>query len=78
MYSVWEKLCFFSRIKETYNSETHPGRSYTKRTKNMLNAIDEFMNILKKCADSCNWDFSLPEDTRKMISSFDAVKLWQF
>ena len=28
-----KKMCFFSRIKETYNSETCPGRSYTNRTK---------------------------------------------
>ena len=46
----------------------------------MLNTIDEFMNIVKKCADLCNGDFSLPEDTRKMISSFnftpdDTIKL---
>ena len=37
----------------------------------MLIAIDEFMNIVKKCADSCNEDLCLPEDTRKMFSSFD-------
>ena len=30
---AWERVCFFSRIKETHNSETCPGRSYTKRAK---------------------------------------------
>ena len=78
---MWERACFFSRIKETHNSETCPGRSYTKRIKKVLIAIDEFMNIVKKCADSCNEDLCLPEDTRKMFSSFDfthddAVELW--
>ena len=47
----------------------------------MLIAIDEFMNIVKKCADSGNEDLCLPEDTGKMFSSFDfthddAVELW--
>ena len=47
----------------------------------MLIAIDEFMNIVKICADSCNEDLCLPEDTRKMFSFFDfasdeAVELW--
>ena len=79
---VWERVCLFQRIKETHNSETCPGRSYTKRTKKkMLIARDEFMNIVKKRADSCNEDLCLPEDTRKMFSSFDftpddAVELW--
>ena len=81
MYYVWESVCFFSRIKETHNSELCPGRSYTKRTKNVLIAIDEFMNVVKKCAGSCNDDLCLPEDTRKMFSSFDftpddVVELW--
>ena len=81
MYYVWERVCFFSRIKETHNSETCPGRSYTKRIKKVLIAIDEFMNIVKKCADLCNEDLCLPEDTRKMFSYFDftpddAVELW--
>ena len=36
---------------------------------------------MNKCADSCNEDLCLPEDTRKMFSSFDftpddAVELW--
>ena len=47
----------------------------------MLIAIDEFMNIVKKCADSCNEDLCLPEGTRKMFPCFDfipddAVELW--
>ena len=60
MYYVWQRVCFFSRIKETHNSQTCSGRSYTKRTKKV-----------NKCADSCNEDLCLPEDTRKMFSSFD-------
>ena len=72
---------FFSRIKETYNSDTCPGRSYFKRTKKVLIATDEFLNIVKKCEDSYNEDFCLPEDTRKIFPSFDftpydAVDLW--
>ena len=52
-----------------------------KEQKNMLITIDEFVNMIKKCADSCNEDSCLPEDTRKMFSSFDftpdnAVELW--
>ena len=47
----------------------------------MLIAINEFMNIVKKCADSGKEDLCLPEDTGKMFSSFDftpddAVELW--
>ena len=42
-----------------------------KEQKKLLITIDEFMNIVKKCADSCNADLCLPEDTRKMFSSFD-------
>ena len=81
MYYVWEGMCFFSRIKETHNYEICPGRSYTKRTKEILIAIDEFMNIVKKCVNSCNEDLCLTENTRKMFSSFDftpddAVELW--
>ena len=81
MCYTWERVCFFSRIKETQNSETCPGRSYTKRTRKVLIAIDEFMNIVKICADSCNEDLCLPENTKKMFSSFDfasddAVELW--
>ena len=39
------------------------------------------MNIVKICADSCNEDLCLPENTKKMFSSFDfasddAVELW--
>ena len=74
-------MCFFSRIKETHNYEICPGRSYTKRTTEILIAIDEFMNIVKKCVNSCNEDLCLTENTRKMFSSFDftpddAVELW--
>ena len=74
-------MCFFSSFKETHNSETCPGRSYTKRIKKELIATDEFMNIVKKCADFCNEDLPLREDTRKMFSSFgfipdDVVELW--
>ena len=81
MCYVWERVCFFSRIKETRKSEACPGKSYTKRTRKVLIAIDEFMNIVKTCADSCNEDLCLPENTRKMFSSFDfasddAVELW--
>ena len=52
-----------------------------KEQKKVLIAIDEFLNIVKKCADSCNEDLCLPEDTRKMFPSFDftpddAVELW--
>ena len=54
---------------------------YQKNKKKVLIAVDEFMNILKKCADSCNEDLYLPGDTRKMFSSFDftpddVVELW--
>ena len=81
MYYMWERVCFFSRIKETHNSETCPGRSYTKEQRKALIAIDEFMNIVKKYEDSCNKDLCLPEDTRKMLSSFDftpddAIEFW--
>ena len=37
----------------------------------MLITIDKFMNIVKKCTDSCNEDLCLPEDTRNMFLSFD-------
>ena len=52
-----------------------------KEQRKVLIAIDEFMNIVKKCADSCNEGLCLPEDTRKMFSSFDftpddAIELW--
>ena len=52
-----------------------------EQKKKMLITRDEFMNIVKKRADSCNEDLCLPEDTRKMFSSFDftpddAVELW--
>ena len=52
-----------------------------KEQKKVLIAIDEFMNIVKKCADLSNEDLCLPEYTRKMFSSFDftpddAVELW--
>ena len=48
----------------------------------MLITIDEFINIVKKCADSCNEDLCLPEVTKKFFSSFDftpdnAVELWE-
>ena len=47
----------------------------------MLIEKDEFMNIVKNHADTCNEDLCLPEVTRKMFSSFDftahdAVELW--
>ena len=47
----------------------------------MVIAIDEFMNIVKECADSCNEDLCLPEDTTKIFSSFDftsddVAELW--
>ena len=52
-----------------------------KEQKKVLIAIDEFMNIVKKCPSSCNDDICLPEDTRKLFSSFDftpddVVELW--
>ena len=37
------------------------------------------MNIVKKCGGLCNEDLCLPEDTRKMFSSFDfipALTMW--
>ena len=42
-----------------------------KEQKKVLIAIDEFMNTVKNCADSCSEDLCLPEDPRKMFSSFD-------
>ena len=44
---------------------------HQKNKKKVLIAIDEFMNIVKKCADSCSEDLCLPEDPRKMFSFFD-------
>ena len=53
-----------------------------KEQKKVLIVIDEFMNIVKKCADSCNEDLCLLEYTRKMFSSFDfrpddGIELWE-
>ena len=43
----------------------------------MLITIDEFVNIVKKCADSCNEDLCLPEDTRCFDFTPDyAVEFW--
>ena len=54
---------------------------HQKKQKKVLIVIDEFMNIVKKCADLCNEDLCFPEDIRKTFSSFDfapgdAVELW--
>ena len=56
-------------------------KEQSKKKKKMLIAKDEFMNIVKNRADTCNEDLCLPEVTRKMFSSFDftaddAVELW--
>ena len=54
---------------------------HQKNKKKVLIAIDEFMNIVKKCPSYRNDDICLPEDTRKLFSSFDftpddVVELW--
>ena len=54
---------------------------HQKNKKICLSTIDEFINIVKKCAHSCNEDLCLQEDTIKMFSSFDftpddAVEFW--
>ena len=54
--TVYGKGCVSSQGLKKHNPETCPGRNYTKRT-------DEFMSIVKKCADSCNEDLCLPKDT---------------
>ena len=59
MYCLWERMCFFSRIgiKGTYTTLKRVQEEVTpKEQKNMLITIDEFINIMKKCADSCNED----------------------
>ena len=78
---MWERVYFFSRVKETHSSESCPEKITPKEQKKVLIVINEFMNIVKKCADSCNEDLCFPEDIRKTFSSFDftpggAVELW--
>ena len=66
------KECVSSRGLKRHTTLKHVQEEVTpKEQKKVLIAIDEFMNIVKKCADSCNEDLCLPEDTRKMFSSFD-------
>ena len=76
------KECVSSRGLKRHTTLKHVQEEVTpKEQKKVLIAIDEFMNIVKKCADLCNEDLCLPEDTRKMFSYFDftpddAVELW--
>ena len=67
------KECVSSRGLKRHTTLKHVQEEVTpkEQKKKMLIARDEFMNIVKKRADSCNEDLCLPEDTRKMFSSFD-------
>ena len=55
---MFGKECFLSGKEEVTPKE----QDY------MLVTIDEIMNIVEKCADLCNEDLCLPEDTRAMFS----------
>ena len=76
------KECISSRGLKRHTALKHVQKKITpKKQKKVLIVIDEFMNIVKKCADLCNEDLCLPEDIRKTFSSFDfapgdAVELW--
>ena len=66
------KECISSPGLKRHTALNHVQKKITpKEQKKVLIVINEFMNIVKKCADSCNEDLCLPEDTRKMFSSFD-------
>ena len=71
-FTICGKECVSSRGLKRHTTLKYVQEEVTpKEQKNLLITIDEFMNIVKKCADSCNEDLCLPEDTRKMFSSFD-------
>ena len=66
------KECVSSRGLKRHRTLKHVQEEVTpKEQKKVLIAIDEFMNIVKNCADSCSEDLCLPEDPRKMLSFFD-------
>ena len=66
------KECVSSRGLKRHRTLKHVQEEVTpKEQKKVLIAIDEFMNIVKNCADSCSEDLCLPEDPRKMFSFFD-------
>ena len=76
------KVCISSPGLKRHTALNHVQKKITpKEQKKVLIVINEFMNIGKKCADSCNEDLCFPEDIRKTFSSFDftpggAVELW--
>ena len=77
-----EKECVFSRGLKRHATLKHVQEAVTpKNLKKEFIAIDEFMNIMKRCEDSFNENLCLPEDTRKLLSLFDftpddSVELW--
>ena len=75
------KNCISSWGLKRHIALKHVQEKEKKEHKKVLIAIDEFINIMNKCADSCNEDLCFPDDTRQTFSSFDftpgnAVELW--
>ena len=67
-----EKECVFSRgLKRQATLKHVPEEVTPKNLKKEFIAIDEFINIVKRCEDSYNENLCLPEDTRKLLSFFD-------
>ena len=57
------KECVSSRELKRHRTLKHVQEEVTRKEpkKKVLIAIDEFMNIVKNCADSCSEDLCLPE-----------------